>query len=97
MIYDNKSNAYYKYDSSTSTKYNYVWDPNNNKWLVYTDNQMSATNTDDKTQQTLLRVKMILSALMQNLSFTSDLKVCRDKDGNYYDYNEKSGKFEKRA
>ena len=77
-------------------RYNYIWDPFEHKWLSYTADDIQSGNSGNKSDKTIARIQMILAALRQGLTFTVNPKVCIDSNGDYYDFDEKTGTFEKR-
>ena len=90
LIRDEKTGLYSKYDPVTHLTYNWLWDPETKKFDVYTNAELNTNNPDDR----IIRLRQRRQAIIQRLSFTADSSVCVDKDGNYYDYNEATGKFE---
>ena len=85
------------YTQSNGKRYNYLWDPFNHKWLAYEPSQIVNGVAKDQNNPILVRIQMIVAALAQGLSFTANPKVCKDKDGNVYEFNEVSCAFEKQA
>ena len=85
------------YNSFNGKQYNYMWDPFNHKWLAYEPSQIVNGVAKDQNNPILVRIQMIVAALAQGLSFTANPKVCKDKDGNVYEFNEVSCAFEKQA
>ena len=90
LIRDEKTGLYSKYDPTTHQTYNWLWNPETKKFDVFTNAELNTNNPDDR----IIRLRQRRQAIIQRLSFTSDSTVCVDKDGNYYDYNEVTGKFE---
>ena len=84
------------YNTFNNKRYNYVWDPYEHKWLTFDPSDMTNGKANDSTNKTLMRIQRILAVLRQGLVFTANPDVCKDKDGNYYDYDESSGIFVKR-
>ena len=85
------------YSQYNEKRYNYIYDPFEHKWITYEPNQISNGRAKDSSNVTLVRIEMIIAAINQGLSFTANPMVCRDEDGNYYDYNKESGTFIKRV
>ena len=84
VIYDN--GIYY--NVFNGKRYNYVYDPFEHKWLTYEQSQIIDGQVNNPANSTLVRIQMILAALMLGLTFTANPKICKDKDGNYYDFNQ---------
>ena len=85
------------YNVFNEKTYCYVWNPYEHKWLTFAPNDITSDKAKDSANKALTRIQRILAVLKQGLIFTTNPNVCKDKDGNYYDYNEKTGRFEKRA
>ena len=89
---DGSYNAYYN-----NTQYKCMWDPIEHKWLTYDPNGISEGRATDTSDKILVRISKILAALRQGLHFTSNINVCKDDQGNYYEFDETSGKFIKKS
>ena len=85
------------YSVFNGKRYNYVWDPFEHKWLTFASDDIKNGRPKDKTNLTLVRVQLILAALKAGLIFTTNPNICKDRDGNFYDFNEASGTFQKRV
>ena len=90
LIKDDRTGLYYKYNPVTNQKENWLWDPVQKRFDVFTIYELNTSKQDER----ILNIRMRLQAIMQRLNFTTDYSVCVDNDGNYYDYNPISGKFE---
>ena len=91
LIKDKVSGIYYS--MSYGAKANMLWNPADRKIEILQDNE---TAVNDKAKERLLNKRALSQAIVQRLNLTSDPKICCDSEGNYFDYNEKTGKFEPR-
>ena len=92
LIRDDKTGIYTKYDPVTSQTYNWLWNPFVKSFDIYTDAELETSSADERIN----RIRRRRQAILQRLNLTTDPNICKDKDGNFYDYNEKTGRFELR-
>ena len=78
-------------------RYNYVWDPFEHKWLSYDSDDLRSGKPGSKSDKTLMKIRMIAAALKLGLIFTVNPKICKDSNGNFYDFDETTGTFKKRV
>ena len=85
------------YNIVNGKRYNYIWDPFEHKWLSYDPDDMRSGKSGSKADKTISRIQMILAALKLGLTFTVNPNICKDSNGNFYDYDETTGTFRRRA